>query len=284
MAFNVRFYVNKLVKAKAISDTGDFTDKGKAALDYCPDTYETGILTASECSVKIDADNTLSGGTMAAGFTWAGVWIRNYPSGGFGGSAQLVVYSDDNSSFTSPTNRGSISFSTAGVSATQHLLLVTFASQTERYWYFEFSNMGTAPDVAMVMAGTYSDITRSWDVGGRPHGTSIRHNVQHFNRVDQLHDGRKTVMSMRSRGASQWPISWALLDKTNYEAIATVHNLCRGQFIPFVMVTDNDTAMSDHFLMRFSTDAPIVDEPAYELYNIAVPMEEVPSIDAGEYY
>lgn len=282
MAFNVRFYVNKLVKAKAITDVSEFADKGKAALDYCPDTYETGILTGSATVLRVDADNTLSAGTMSAGFTWAAAWIRNYPSGGFGASSTLTVYSDDNSSFTTPTSRGSIALT--NLSTTQHLALVTFASQTERYWRFDFTNMGTAPDVAMVMAGTYSDITRSWDLGGGPHGTSIRHGVRHYNRVDELPDGRKTVMNMRSRGATQRNLSWSLLDKTNYEAIATVHNLCRGSFIPFVMVTDDDTAMSDHFLMRFSTDAPIVDEPAHELYNIAVPCEEVPHIDAGEYY
>jgi|CXWL01.1.fsa_nt_gi hypothetical protein len=284
MAFNLRFYINKLVKAQAISATGDFASKGGAALDYRPDTYETGILTASACQLDIDADATAAAGTLSAGFTWAAVWLRNYPSGGFGGSATLTVYSDDNASFTSPTSRGTLSFTTAGVSASQHLILVTFASQTERYWRFDFTSMGTAPDVAMVMLGTYSEVTRSWDLPGRPHGTSIRHGVRHFNRVDTLADGAEIVQNLRSRGVAQFPLSWALLDKTNYETLCTVHNLCRGRFIPFVLVTDDDTAMSDHFLVRWKADAFSFDEPAHELYNWSCPAEEVANTDAGEVY
>jgi hypothetical protein len=283
MAFNARFYVNKLLKAQAISATGDFASKGGAALDFCPDTYETGILTASACQLDIDGDATAATGALSAGVTWAAVWLRNYPSAGFGGSARLDVDSDDNSGFTTPTERGTLTFATAGVSASQHLILVTFASQTERYWRFDFQSVNTAPDVAMVMLGTYHEVTRSWDFP-RPHGTSVRHGVRHFNRVDEMADGRKVVQNMRSSGAQEWPTAWSLVDKTNYEMLVNVHDSCRGRFIPFVLVTDDDTAMSDHFLMRFATDAPACEEPAHELYNIAVPMEEVPHVNAGEVY
>lgn len=288
MAFNARFYYNRLVKAKAISPTTDFADKGGAALDYCPDTYETGILTSSQCALDIDADATLSAGNVTAGFTFAAVWLRNYPSAGFGASATLTVQSDNADTFASPTTRGTLTFSTAGISATQHLLLVTFASQDERYWRYDFSNMsGGAPQVAMVMLGNYDDVTRTWDIGGPPHGSAVqlrRHQVRHFNRVDEMPDGRHVTMNMRSRGAGQWPLAWSLLDKTNYEVVANVHNYCRGSFIPFVFAMDDATAMASHFLCRFATDAPEVSEPAHQLYNISVPIEEIPSTDSTEVY
>jgi hypothetical protein len=282
MAFNARFYVNRLVKAKAISATGDFADKGGAALDFCPDTYETGILSSSACQLDIDADATLPSAVLPTGYTWAGLWLRN-PHVSFGGSASLSVKSDNADTFASPTTLGTLSFATAGIAASQHLLLVTFSSMTERYLRFDFSNMSVAPDVAMVMAGTYHDVTRTWDFP-RAHGTSVRHGVRHFNRVDEMPDGRQVAMNMRSRGVQGWPTQWSLIDKTNYESLVTVHNLCRGRFIPFVFVTDDDTAMSDHFLMRFSTDAPDCQEPAHELYNIGIPMEEVASTDGGEVF
>lgn len=282
MAFNARFYVNRLLKAKAISATGDFANKGGAALDLCPDTYETGILTASACQLDIDADATLPSAVLPTGYTWAGLWLRN-PHVTFGASASLSVKSDNSDTFGSPTTLGTLSFATAGIAASQPLLLVTFSSMTERYLRFDFSNMSVAPDVAMVMAGTYHDVTRTWDFP-RAHGISVRHGVRHFNRADTMPDGRVVVQSMRSRGVQEWPIQWSLLDKTNYESLVTVHNLCRGRFVPFVMVADDATEMSSHFLMRFSTDAPVCEEPAHQLYNIAVPMEEVPSTDGGEVY
>lgn len=288
MAFSIRFHVNRLERASSSLTTagaGGFTDGGGAALNFQEvDTYSPGSLSASACSLKIDADVNATGGTIAVGHRFAAVWIRNYPSGGFGAGAILTVYSDDNSAFTTPVSRGSQTFAAAGISATQHLMLVAFASQTERYWNFDFTVMGTAPEVSMIMLGNYYDITSRWDWGATPGGMDSRHGLRQFNQLSELSNGNRLRRSMRTNGAEQILRSWEFLDKTNYDTLTDIFEATRGSYLPFVMVEDDFTAMSQHRLCMLGADslADLSNEPLYQLYNIALPIIQMPYSNSGE--
>jgi len=288
MAFNVRFYVDRLEKASASLTTvgaGGFTDGGGAALNFQEvDTYSPGSLSASACSMKMDSDLSASGGTVTTGYTFVAVWIRNYPSAGFGAGAVLTVYSDDNSGFTTTVNRGSLTFAAAGISASQHLMLITFASTTERYWWFEFSVMGTAPQVGMVLLGSTYDITSRWNSGATPGGMDSRHGLRQFNQNTDLTGGSRLRRSMRTNGAEQLVRSWELISKTNYDTMTDVFEATRGSYLPFIMVEDDLTAMSAHRLCTLGIDslAEATSEPVYQLYNVALPIIQMPYSNSGE--
>lgn len=286
MAFSVHLNVNRLEKASSSLTTvgaGGFTDGGGAALNFQEvDTYSPGSLSASACDLKIDSDLSATGGTVTTGYTFAAVWIRNIHPTGFGST--LTVWSDDNSAFTTPVSRGSRTFDSAGISASSHLMVIEFAVQTERYWKFAFTAMQNAPEVGMVMLGSTYDITSRWDWGATPGGVASRHGVRQFNQTTELPSGNRLRRSMRTNGAETLVRSWEFLDKTNYDTLVSAFEKARGSYLPFVMVEDDGVDQSKFRLCMFGIDslADVTTEPAYQLYNVALPIVQMPYTNSGE--
>ncbi len=289
MAFAVRFRVIRLEKSSnTLTTVGNYANQAAEAFSYRLDTYAQGILSGGTNDIQFDANATATSGNLSETMTWAGVWIKN-SSAAFGGSATLTVYSDDNSGFSSPTSRGSALLST--LSATQHVLVLnSFSSTTERYWRFRFTNMSVAPQVAMVMLGTLYDIESRWNWGSTPAGNatadSVRHGITHFNDTVELQSGEKLVTTLRSQGAEKITRTWELINKTDYDNIVAAFDACRGSFTPFLMVQDDYQSSGRQRLMRFSVDSldGLTAEPAYQLYNVTLPMEQLPFINDGEAY
>lgn len=153
-----------------------------------------------------------------------------------GGTATIKIYSDDNSGFSSPTQRGSTE--TLSAAKTPYVLIDLGATFTERYWRITIENSDVAPEVYLVFFGTDSNaltgITIRYMFGQLEEkvysGSKIVESLGGIRSARQYHDGR-----------DRFEYAWDHLDATNEARLQAVIALTKGSALPFFM-QDIDSA------------------------------------------
>ncbi len=151
-------------------------------------------------------------------------------------TATIKIYSDDNASFTSPTQRGSTETLTAA--KTPYVFIDLGATFAERYWRITIENSDVAPEIYLIFFGTdlaaYAGITIRYMFGQLEEpiydGSKIVETPGGMRYARQYHDGR-----------DRFEYAWDHLDATNEARLQAVAVLTKGSALPFFM-QDIDSA------------------------------------------
>lgn len=205
------------------------------------------------------------------------VWLANWKL--FAKSTadgNLRFSSTLNSAYTSLSTRQSLLFN----QMKGPLMARRFPSAdiaNDRYWQLWFNAVTDKPEISFVCIGRSYKIDAQWNYNAPD-------SRRHLNIIDELDSGRVLVRSQNKRGIQVRMLRFELLTTADYEKIRDAHRDARGRYMPIIVgtVVDNPSVgeyIDSPRLMRFATDE-LQEEPVQAgLYNVDVPLIEVPWLE-----
>lgn len=159
-------------------------------------------------------------------------------------AATIKIYSDDNASFTSPTQRGSTH--TLGAGETESLISLGATFQ-ERYWRIEIDGSDVAPEIYLIFFGSSllasTGLSLRYGFGQNEEikydGVVVVESQGGFRSSRQYHPGRRV-----------WQYQWESLDITNEAGLQAAIGFTKGSAYPFFF---SDISGNYHFIRFMNT-------------------------------
>lgn len=151
-----------------------------------------------------------------------------------------------------------------------------------QFWEFDFDAsppdaLEGPPEISFICVGRKYKINAQWN-------WNAPDSRRHLNIVDELDSGRVLVRNQNKRGIQVRMLRFELLTTADYEKIRDAHRDARGRYMPIIVGTVvDDPAVGEYIvsprLMRFATDE-LQEQPVQAgLWNVDVPLIEVPWLE-----
>lgn len=268
---STKFYVPRMLWASnetASVAPASWTDgNGHNAFDYNPDSLSQATTAGSGSrALFMDLDPTKAG-TSVVGYslTFAGAVIRDWDVEWQAGLLQVLSGTVKWSPSTGRTGNLSILDG-----QTNGIVMGEFNPTSDKYWQVhtpKFPSVGLR--VSMFMVGSVFSIPVRWN--WEPAMSQRAYNTE-----TELPDGRVLSRNLRSETFTTEVRTYELVDDNTLGTILQAHRAARGRHFPMIVV-DDGLPFSFGRLMRFASNDPIeYTEVVSGLWNVRVPLQEVP--------
>jgi uncharacterized phage-associated protein len=213
------------------------------ALDLNRDSFARASTTS--CTIVVDTDSLYAQYVMT-NLTWAALVIRNYNAMNASPYLAILLESDANSAFSTPTSHGT---KTMDGSTYLPIVLWTFgAAHNERYLRFTCSGSNGIQETAMVLWGvTYEiDWVHVWESGQQAD--------QSFSVIDRMGGGNVLVRNQRMTTALNSNIitrQYNKMSDANLAKFRSAFHACKGPWLPMI-VRDGTDDDADCKLVRWA--------------------------------